>query len=210
MEVVSSITPPASAALWKSPCQKALDDGSQLKSVALFAPQSVKPQVIATWATAILKNKIADWYRSPVSKRMVQFTAEDGTLDDAIDALYNANGEYAQPVPAWQQPDNRTEQRQMMTVLERCVEHLPRQAGRNVFSWTNFLFCSSASHSARVFSTAASCAESTISSVIRKGACAPDQTRPCRACWRTGRHVDYQRADPHVHAAPGCASTGRQ
>lgn len=58
---------------------------------------------------------------------MVQFNADDGKLDDAIDAPYDAGGAYAEPVPAWQQPDNHTEQRQMTTVLERCVSCLPRQ-----------------------------------------------------------------------------------
>ena len=85
---------------------------------------------LITWATAILKNKVADWYRSPAQRRMVQLDTEDESTGDAIDALYTAGGAYAEPVPAWQQPDNRTEQRQMMTVLERCVSCLPRQTGR--------------------------------------------------------------------------------
>lgn len=85
---------------------------------------------LVTWATAILKNKVADWYRSPHRKRMVQLTAEDDRIDDAIDALYNADGAYTEAVPAWQQPDNHTEQKQMMTVLDRCLAHLPRQTGR--------------------------------------------------------------------------------
>lgn len=83
---------------------------------------------LVTWATAILKNKIADWYRSPNRKRMVQLAVVEGDgQDEAIDALYAADGAYSEPVPAWQQPENHTEQRQMMTVLERCVGCLPRQ-----------------------------------------------------------------------------------
>lgn len=85
---------------------------------------------LVTWSVAILKNKIADWYRSPARRRMVQFKADDDGLGDAVDALYDASGAYADPVPAWQQPDNRAEQRQMMTVLERCVSCLPRQTVR--------------------------------------------------------------------------------
>jgi RNA polymerase sigma-70 factor (ECF subfamily) len=93
---------------------------------------------LVTWATAILKNKVADWYRSPTRKRMVQFKMDDDKLGDAIDALYDPDGSYAEPVPAWQQPENRTEQRQMMTVLERCVSCLPRQTG-NVFMMREWL-----------------------------------------------------------------------
>ena len=85
---------------------------------------------LLTWSTAILKNKVADWYRSPARRRMVQFSADDDRLDDAIDALYDANDTYVDPVPAWQQPDNHMEQRQMMSILERCVSCLPRQTGR--------------------------------------------------------------------------------
>lgn len=85
---------------------------------------------LTTWATAILKNKVADWYRSPSRRRTVQFNADDDKLEEGVDALYDANGVYVDPVPAWQQPENREEQRQMMTVLDRCVSCLPKQSGR--------------------------------------------------------------------------------
>lgn len=111
---------------------------------------------LVTWATAILKNKIADWYRSPTRKRMVQFDASDDKLDDAIDALYDADGSYADPVPAWQQPENRTEQRQMMTVLERCLSCLPRQTGR-VFMMREWLGFETAEICERVGVSADNC-----------------------------------------------------
>lgn len=111
---------------------------------------------LVTWATAILKNKIADWYRAPARKRMVQFQADDGRLDDAIDALYDAEGAYTEPIPAWQQPDNRTEQRQMMTVLERCVSCLPRQTGR-VFMMREWLGFETAEICERVGVSADNC-----------------------------------------------------
>lgn len=85
---------------------------------------------LLTWSTAILKNKVADWYRSPGRRRMVQLNPDDQPLDAAIDALYDASGAYVDPIPAWQQPENSLEQRQMMTILERCVSCLPRQTGR--------------------------------------------------------------------------------
>ena len=84
---------------------------------------------LLTWSTAILKNKVADWYRSPARRRMVQIGADDDKLDDAIDTLYDAHDAYVDPVPAWQQPDNHMEQRQMMSILERCVSCLPRRTG---------------------------------------------------------------------------------
>lgn len=85
---------------------------------------------LLTWATAILKHKVADWYRSPARRRVVYVNADDENGEDAIDALYTVDGAYVEPIPAWQQPDSRTEQRQMMGVLERCLSCLPRQTGR--------------------------------------------------------------------------------
>lgn len=111
---------------------------------------------LVTWATAILKNKVADWYRSPTRKRMVQFKVNDEQLNDVVDALYDADGSYADPVPAWQQPENRTEQRQMMTVLERCVSCLPRQTG-NVFMMREWLGFDTSEISERVGLSADNC-----------------------------------------------------
>lgn len=87
---------------------------------------------MTTWGTAILKNKIADWYRSPNRARFVQGAEEksDSELDDSVDALFDANGRYVQEVPSWQQPENQMEQRQMFTILEQCVDRLPKQMGR--------------------------------------------------------------------------------
>jgi RNA polymerase sigma-70 factor, ECF subfamily len=87
---------------------------------------------LSTWATAILKNKVADWYRSPNRTRFVQPAEDpaDGDLGEGIDALYDATGHYVQQVPSWQQPDNHMEQRQMFTILEQCVSRLPTQTGR--------------------------------------------------------------------------------
>ncbi len=85
---------------------------------------------LTTWATAILKHKVADWYRSSQRRKEVQFDAGDGALTDAIDALYTPEGAYAIPIASWQQPENREEQRQMMALVERCMSHLPRTTGR--------------------------------------------------------------------------------
>jgi RNA polymerase sigma-70 factor (ECF subfamily) len=61
---------------------------------------------------------------------MVQFKPDDDDLGEAIDKLYDAGGAYADPIPAWQQPENQAEQKQMWSVLERCLSCLPRQTGR--------------------------------------------------------------------------------
>jgi RNA polymerase sigma-70 factor, ECF subfamily len=87
---------------------------------------------LTTWATAILKNKVADWYRSPNRTRFVQQAdePEDTELSDGLEALYDATGHYVEQVPKWQQPEHHMEQRQMFTILEQCAARLPRQTGR--------------------------------------------------------------------------------
>ena len=111
---------------------------------------------LQTWAIAILKNKVADWYRSPTRRRMVQLSADDDKLEDVIDALYDADGAHVDPVPAWQQPDNHLEQRQMMSILERCVSCLPRQTGR-VFMMREWLGFENAEICERVGVSAENC-----------------------------------------------------
>lgn len=86
---------------------------------------------LTTWATAILKNKIADWYRSPHQRRRVQVNDEaQASADDPTEALYTAQGAHLAPVPAWQQPEDQEARRQMMTVMESCTRRLPAQTGR--------------------------------------------------------------------------------
>ena len=85
---------------------------------------------LTTWATSILKHKIADWYRAPARRRMVQLSDADAQLGEGIDALYDAEGAYTDPVPPWQQPENQAEARQMMGVLNGCMSALPSQTGR--------------------------------------------------------------------------------
>ncbi len=86
---------------------------------------------IMTWAVAILKHKIADWYRSPHQRRRTWIEADDNEdVSDPTEGLYDEKGSYKEPVPAWQQPEMQETQRQMMSVMEACLKRLPSQTGR--------------------------------------------------------------------------------
>lgn len=113
---------------------------------------------LTTWATAILKNKVADWYRSPNRKRYVQVVDEedDAQLDESVAAQFGESGAHARPIPAWQQPENRTEQRQMMKAMEGCMECLPKQTGR-VFMMREWLGFETTEICARLQITADNC-----------------------------------------------------
>lgn len=84
---------------------------------------------ITTWATAILKHKIADWYRSPHQRRRLHNTSAEDEADPT-EGLFSEQGSYLEPVPVWQQPDSREAQRQIMSTLEGCLRRLPVQTGR--------------------------------------------------------------------------------
>jgi RNA polymerase sigma-70 factor (ECF subfamily) len=83
---------------------------------------------LTTWATAILKHKVADWYRSPVRRRFEPLTEAASPSGD--DMLFDDESRFTEAVPAWQQPENQVEQRQMMTTLEGCVRCLSPRSGR--------------------------------------------------------------------------------
>jgi len=87
---------------------------------------------------------------------MVQINTGEGTLDEAIDALYDANGAYAEPVRARQRPDERMERREMLTILERCIACLPGQTGR-VFMMREWLGFETAEICERLGVSAANC-----------------------------------------------------
>jgi RNA polymerase sigma-70 factor (ECF subfamily) len=84
---------------------------------------------ITTWAIAILKNKIADWYRSPHQRRRVYISGDDDGAD-STEGLFDEQGSYLEPVPVWEQPDGREAQRQIMSTLDGCLRRLPTQTGR--------------------------------------------------------------------------------
>jgi RNA polymerase sigma-70 factor (ECF subfamily) len=85
---------------------------------------------LGTWASAILKHKVADWYRAAARRVTVPLGDDDALLANEVDASFDAHGAWAAPVPAWQQPEQTEERRQLMHALERCVRRLPAQTAR--------------------------------------------------------------------------------
>jgi RNA polymerase sigma-70 factor, ECF subfamily len=94
---------------------------------------------LSTWAIAILRHKVADWYRSPVVKRETQMPGGDDTaLDAALADQFDETGHWREAVPEWQQPEQENERRQMMQTLDGCLSNLPAQT-RRVFMMREWL-----------------------------------------------------------------------
>lgn len=95
---------------------------------------------LRTWATAILRHKVADWYRSPARRQKVSLDAEDERLAEWVEGEFDESGSWRGAVPAWQQPEQVEEQRQMRAALQACLDRLPAQT-RRIFmlrEWLGF------------------------------------------------------------------------
>lgn len=90
-----------------------------------FAGQSS----LRTYVTGIMKHKIIDALRA--SKRTRQFdTQDDQSEDEAIDALFAADGHTRNMPRAWGDPDATLEQKDFFRVMELCLEKLPAKTAR--------------------------------------------------------------------------------
>jgi RNA polymerase sigma-70 factor, ECF subfamily len=85
--------------------------------------------LLRTYATGVLKFKIIDVLRKRGREVHIE-PLDEQSLDDAMDALFLADGHWATPPAAWQQPDKALEQDQFFVVLQACVDRLPAKLGR--------------------------------------------------------------------------------
>lgn len=84
---------------------------------------------LRTYATGILKFKIVDVLRARGREVHIE-PLDEQSMDDALDALFAADGHWREPPPAWQQPERALEQTQFLTTLQACVDKLPARLGR--------------------------------------------------------------------------------
>ena len=76
-----------------------------------------------TWLFGILKHKILDQFRR--NTREVRLSNEDET-DALIDRSFDASGRWREPPGEWQEPGKVVEHSQFWTMLERCIDGLPK------------------------------------------------------------------------------------
>jgi RNA polymerase sigma-70 factor (ECF subfamily) len=96
----------------------------------LEKPDSFRAQSsLRTYVTGILKFKIIDSLRLASRERQVD-TLDDESDDDALDALFLADGHTREMPRQWGDPDATLEQKDFFRVLEVCLDKLPAQAAR--------------------------------------------------------------------------------
>jgi RNA polymerase sigma-70 factor (ECF subfamily) len=84
---------------------------------------------LRTYATGILKFKIIDVLRRRGREVPIE-PMDEQSLDDALDALFQADGHWQDAPPAWQQPEQALQQSQFFDTLQICVDRLPERIGR--------------------------------------------------------------------------------
>ena len=84
---------------------------------------------LKTYATGILKFKIIDVLRRRGREIHVEPLAEQ-SVDDALDALFMADGHWRDAPAAWQHPERALEQSQFFDVLQLCIDNLPPKLAR--------------------------------------------------------------------------------
>ena len=84
---------------------------------------------LRTYVTGILKYKIIDALRSGSRERQIE-TGDEQSEDDAIDALFIADGHTRDMPRQWGDPDSTLEQKDFFKVLEVCLEKLPAKTAR--------------------------------------------------------------------------------
>ncbi len=96
----------------------------------LEKPESFRGQSsLRTYVTGILKFKIIDTLRLATRECQVE-PIGDQSDDEAIDALFAADGHAREMPRQWGDPDGTLEQKDFFRVLEVCLEKLPAQTAR--------------------------------------------------------------------------------
>lgn len=89
---------------------------------------------LETWVIGILRNKLVDHLRRKgrEQKVMVSATDEEGEedFDRCLDALFAADGHWADAPQDWGDPQQVLSERQFLTVVETCLESLPERLAR--------------------------------------------------------------------------------
>lgn len=103
---------------------------------ALQAPQHFAGRSsLSTWLTGILRHKVADVFRHkarvlPLAVPAAMAGDDDNQDDDALDALFNADGGWREPLLPWPEPLAALSSKRFEQLLDECLAQLPPKAAR--------------------------------------------------------------------------------
>jgi RNA polymerase sigma-70 factor (ECF subfamily) len=86
---------------------------------------------VRTWLIGILKHKVIDMFRREVREVQLEDPDEVVELDDAHgESPFNAVGHWRDKIADWGNPEEILERSQFMTILQRCLDALPKRHAR--------------------------------------------------------------------------------
>ena len=84
-----------------------------------------------TWLIGILKHKITDQFRH--ESREAQLESDDAVATDdelfAEDHFFDSKGSWREEVCDWGNPEGAMERSQLIAILQRCLDALPKRLG---------------------------------------------------------------------------------
>lgn len=82
---------------------------------------------LKTWVVGILKHKIIDTFRARRREEPLADCDDDGGFEDA---LFKADGHFAEFPHEWETPETQLSRIQFLEILEICIQELPAAQGR--------------------------------------------------------------------------------
>lgn len=109
----------------------AQDAVSETLLAALSKPQAFEQRSqLKTWLVGILKHKIIDALRQHGREVSLSGDEDEGSSDLLDQALFAADGHFADKPADWGNPEQELSSRQFFEVLEACASQLPATQGR--------------------------------------------------------------------------------
>ncbi len=87
---------------------------------------------VRTWLIGILKHKIMDQFRHEAREAPLVSFDQPCTEDDlfADEDFFDASGSWRDSLSDWGNPEDTLERSQMMAILQRCLDALPKRLGQ--------------------------------------------------------------------------------
>ena len=83
-----------------------------------------------TWLIGILKHKIVDLFRLRTRESQLEDNDPEADDENRVDALFRADGHWANPLRDWGDPDKMLENKRFWAALEKCLDAMPPKLAR--------------------------------------------------------------------------------
>lgn len=108
--------------------QHLAEDAVQDTMLAAIKSNSFKGQSSPrTWLTGILKHKIVDTQRKRIREQPVSDVTDLDAKQMSMDDFFDNTGHWLEKPQAWDMPDSPLEQKQFFSILDKCMEKLPKK-----------------------------------------------------------------------------------